>query len=195
MSDALKDQIPYPALADLVRWLESADVPFTIIGGLSVSIVSQPRPTIDVNLVVWLDPEHWQQFLELAGKFGITPRRDDALEFAKQRRVMLLQHKATGIGIDVSFGALPFEEEMIRRARSIELSGVRLRVATPEDIIIMKMIAHRDKDIRDIDNIMSVHQDLDFDRIKEWVRQFSEVLETPELNDELVKLIKSHHPH
>ena len=192
MPDELMEQIPYPALDDLIRWLETEQVPYTIIGGLSVSILSQPRPTIDVDLVVWLDPETWQHFLESGEKFGIVPRRADAMEFAKQRRVLLLQHTATKIGIDVSFAALPFEEEMIRRSQNVELGNIRLRVATPEDVIIMKMIAHRDKDLRDIDNIMNVHPDLDFDRIKDWVSQFAEVLETPELNDELLKLIKSH---
>ena len=192
MAEELIDQIPYPALNDLVRWLQTEHAPFTIIGGLSVSILSQPRPTIDVDLVVWLEPEAWEHFVESAASFGIVPRRAGALQFAKERRVLLLEHQATGIGIDISFGALPFESEMIQRSKTVELGGIPLRVATPEDVIIMKMIAHRAKDLRDIDNIMSVQHDLDFERIRDWVRQFAEVLETPELNEELNNLIKAH---
>src|SRR5207249_4739731 len=91
---------------------------------------------------------------QIAASFGIVPRRAGALQFAKERRVLLLEHQATGIGIDISFGALPFESEMIQRSKTVELGGIPLRVATPEDVIIMKMIAHRAKDLRDIDNIM-----------------------------------------
>lgn len=189
MSDELAQQIPYPALGDLVQWLEAGSVPYTVIGGLSVSIVSQPRPTIDVDLVVWLDPERWPAFLESAQQYGIQPRSEDALEFARQRRVLLLQHRESGIGIDVSFGALPFEDEMIKRSRIVSLGNVTFRVATPEDLIIMKMIAHREKDLRDIENIVRVCPRLDFDRIRYWVREFALVLENPELELELSKLI------
>ena len=189
MSDELAQQIPYPALGDLVQWLEAENVPYTVIGGLSVSIVSQPRPTIDVDLVVWLDPERWPTFLEFAKKYGIQPRTEDALEFARQRRVLLLEHRESGIGIDVSFGALPFEDEMIKRSRIVSLGNVTFRVATPEDLIIMKMIAHREKDLRDIENIVRVCPRLDFDRIRYWVHEFALVLENPELELELSKLM------
>ena len=189
MSDELAQQIPYPALGDLVQWLEAENVPYTVIGGLSVSIVSQPRPTIDVDLVVWLDPERWSAFVESAKQYGIQPRTEDALEFARQRRVLLLQHRESGIGIDVSFGALPFEDEMIKRSRTVSLGNVTFRVATPEDLIIMKMIAHREKDLRDIENIVRVCQQLDLDRVRYWVHEFALVLENPELELELSKMI------
>jgi predicted nucleotidyltransferase len=189
MNDELAQQIPYPALGDLIQWIKAENVPYTIIGGLSVSIVSQPRPTIDVDLVVWLDPERWPAFLESAKQYGIQPRTADALEFARKRRVLLLQHRESGIGIDVSFGALPFEDEMISRSKIVSLGGVTFRVATPEDLIIMKMVAHRDKDLRDIENIVRVCPRLDRDRIRFWVHEFALVLENPELELELSKLI------
>jgi len=66
MADELPQQIPYPALGDLVKWLEAEHVRYAVIGGLAVSIVSQPRPTVDVDLVVWLDPEAWSAFLNSA---------------------------------------------------------------------------------------------------------------------------------
>jgi len=189
MSDELAQQIPYPALGDLVQWLEAENAPYTVIGGLSVSIVSQPRPTIDIDLVVWLDPERWPTFLESAKQYGIQPRTEDALEFARQRRVLLLEHRESGIGIDVSFGALPFEDEMIKRSRIVSLGNVTFRVATPEDLIIMKVIAHREKDLRDIENIVRVCPRLDFDRIRYWVHEFALVLENPELELKLSKLL------
>ena len=190
MRDDVTGQNPYPALGDLVTWLAAENVPYTIIGGLSVSFFSQPRPTIDVDLVVWLDPERWADFLESANQHGIEPRTADALEFARKRRVLLLQHRLSGIGIDVSFGALPFEEEMINRSKLVPLGNVNLRVATPEDLIIMKMIAHRAQDIRDIVNLVRVCPQLDFERIKYWVHEFALVLEDPELDHELLELIQ-----
>ncbi len=192
MADELSQQAPYPALTDLVEWLQDASVPYAIIGGLSVSIISQPRPTIDIDLVVWLDPQQWPAFLESAERHGIHSRRSNALEFAQERRVLLLQHDKSSIGIDVSLGALPFEQEMIDRSQAVTVGNVPLRVATPEDLIIMKMVAHREKDLRDIHNVLRVCTSLDFARIKYWVHEFALVLENPELDARLAHLIQDY---
>jgi hypothetical protein len=59
---------------------------------------------------------------------------------------MLLMHAPTGIPIDVSMGALPFEEIAIRRGVKMDVGGCRVPVPTPEDLIVFKAIAHRRKD-------------------------------------------------
>ena len=45
--------------------------------------------------------------------FDLVPRIPDAIEFAHETRVLLLRHAPTGIDIDLSLGALPFEEELV----------------------------------------------------------------------------------
>jgi hypothetical protein len=42
-----------------------------------------------------------------------SPPQIKAFEFAARTRVLLLRHVASGIDIDVSLGALPFERETI----------------------------------------------------------------------------------
>jgi len=100
-----------------------------------------------------------------------------------------LQHSKSGINIDLSFAALPFEEEMINRSKRVSIGNVNFRVASPEDLIIMKMVAHREKDLRDISNILAVCPNLDVERIKYWVHEFALVLENPELEIELARII------
>jgi hypothetical protein len=43
------------------------------------------------------------------------PRRPDAVEFARTRRVLLLR-AASGVGLDIALGGLPFEESAVARA-------------------------------------------------------------------------------
>jgi hypothetical protein len=45
----------------------------------------------------------------------------------------------------------------------------------------MKAIAHRPKDLIDIQSIIDAHPGLDIDRIQHWVKSFADVLEVPEL--------------
>jgi hypothetical protein len=70
----------------------------------------------------------------------------DALDFARKNRVLLLRHESSGIDVDVFFGILPFEQELIARTAWLEVAGVRTPLPTVEDLIILKAVAHRSQD-------------------------------------------------
>jgi hypothetical protein len=177
------------ALQDLLRWLEVTQTPYAIIGGVGVSLIAGARATQDVDAVLWLDTGELESFVQSGTPYGFIGRISDAPEFARKNRVILLQHQPTGINVDLSCGALPFEEEMIARARELVIGSVRIKVASPEDLIITKAVAHRPRDIADIESILNIEPNLDFDRIRFWVGQFAESLEMPELLEDLEKLL------
>jgi hypothetical protein len=70
---------------------------------------------------------------------------------------------------------------MVERSQLVELGSIKLRLPTPEDLIIMKSVAHRPKDLEDIQANAASHPDLDKERIRFWVEQFGEALDLPEL--------------
>ena len=78
-------------------------------------------------------------------------RRDDLREFALRQRVLLLLH-SSGIPFDVALGALPFEENSVRRASfwRTEIGG-ELLTCSAEDLIVHKSFAARDLDWSDVD--------------------------------------------
>ena len=78
---------------------------------------------------------------------------------------------------------LPFEAEMVAAQAGVVPVGsaCTMRLPTPEDLIIMKAVAHRAKDLEDIQAVAASHSDLDKERIKYWVEQFGEALDLPEL--------------
>src|SRR5436190_14830123 len=82
-----------------------------------------------------------------------------------------------------------FETETIDRAQPLQLRGTPLRVSTPEDLVIMKAVAHRPKDALDIGSIVSGAPNLDVQRICRWVKDFADVLEAPELLADLNRLL------
>lgn len=178
-------------LLSLQAWFQKEEIPYALIGGVAVGLISQPRATQDIDLVVWLDFEDIEQFLVSGARFGFVPRIPNAVEFAMRSRVVLLRHETTKISVDVSCGALPFELEMITRSIELRIGELAIRVATPEDLIITKAIAHRSRDLIDIDNLLIVHQRLDVERILHWVKEFSQILEMPELMTDFDNLLKS----
>ena len=177
---------PIQALQNLLSRFNDQGV---IIGGLAVSLLGTPRYTVDLDAVILLNFDDIPRLLAEADKLGIEPRISDPVAFARKSRVLLLRHHTSGIDIDLSLGTLPFEVEMVARSRIVEIGSVKLRLPTPEDLIIMKAIAHRPKDLEDIQAISAGHPDLDKERIRFWVEQFSEALDWPELWPEILKLL------
>jgi hypothetical protein len=168
-----------------MRWWESQHAQGVVIGGLAASLLGRPRMTRDVDALVILPEDRWAAFLEAGSAFGFVPRGADALAFAREARALLVRHQPTGIDVDVALGCLPFEEEAVARATAVQVAGVSVPLPTPEDLVIMKAVAHRERDVGDIDGLLTAHPDLDVDRVRHWVRAFADALEAPELYDDL----------
>lgn len=156
-----------------------------IIGGIAVSLLGKPRLTNDVDAIILLSIDKIPELLKIAKNEGILPRIKNAEEFARKNRVILLRHQESEMNIDISLGILSFEEEAVSRSQVIQIGSLSLRLPTPEDLIILKAVAHRPKDMLDIQAIVESSPDLDRKRIEHWVRQFAEALEMPELWEEL----------
>ncbi|MDT7604706.1 MAG: hypothetical protein QOF61_2703 [Acidobacteriota bacterium] len=178
------------ALRDLTRWLDAERAPYVLIGGVSVSLLAQPRATQDIDLTVWIEQEHWDDFLRVGESFGFTPRLSDALAFAAASRALLLRHQPSGVSVDLAFGSLEFEREMIARAATCEIAGLKLKLPTFEDLIITKAVAQRPKDIADIESVLAACKSLDVNRVRRLTAEFSAALDAPEISDNLERLLR-----
>ncbi len=169
---------PLSAVQRLLRQFENQGV---IIGGIAASLLGQPRFTADLDAVILLSTDDLPKLIEIAAREGMVERIVDAEAFARKNRVLLLRHEKSGTKIDISLGILPFEAEMVARGQEVSVGNLQLRLPTPEDLIIMKAVAHRPKDLADIQAIAASHLNLDKGRIQFWVEQFGEALDLPEL--------------
>ena len=161
-----------------------------IIGGIAVSLLGQPRLTADADAMLLVSLDDLPELLRVAQSVGLTPRIPDVIPFAHQSRVVLLKHTTSNIHVDIALGLLPFEVEAVERSQEYRAGDLRLRLPTPEDLIILKAVAHRPKDLLDIAAVAAAHRDLDEQRIAFWVKQFADLLEMPELWDDVDQLLK-----
>jgi hypothetical protein len=180
-----------PALRDLETCLRSRKIPHLTIGAVAVCVVARERYTNDLDTLIWVDSGELQSLLAALTIHGFESRISDPIPFAQRTRVLLLRHVKTGIHVDLSCGALPFEEEAIQRGQSVLVGGLTLRVATPEDLIVMKAVANRARDIADIESIVDVCESLDVGRIRRWVQDFAELLEMPEILQKLESILRT----
>jgi hypothetical protein len=156
--------LPLRPLPELLRWWRSRRVRGVIIGGIAVSLMSRPRDTRDIDALIWLAEAKWPAFLAAGSKYGFEPRLPNAIPFARQSRMLLVRHRATAVDVDITLGGLAFERETLDRATKVRLAGVTVPLETPEDLIVMKAVANRERDLQDIDGLLAAHPNLDVAR-------------------------------
>lgn len=179
-------------LQDLQGWMNASETAFVIIGGVAASLLGRPRFTQDVDVTVVVDPSKWEQFLASSRQFGFEGRLPNVLQFATLNRVLLIRHVSSGINVDIVLGALPFEEQVVLRAQPMAIGTITIPLPTPEDLVIMKAIAHRPRDAEDIEAVLALHPDLDRRRVLRWVRDFAKVLDSPEFLVDLQAALGRH---
>jgi predicted nucleotidyltransferase len=174
---------------ELQKFCEDRNWSFCIIGGLAVQHWSEPRFTKDVDITLLTGFGGEEGFID-AILANYESRVSDAREFALRQRVLLLR-SSEGIGIDIALGALPFEEQAVRRAKKIEVEqGAALRLCTAEDLLVMKAFAGRAIDWNDVRGIL-VRQgtkQLDWRYIRRHLQPLSELKEAPEIMTTLESL-------
>ena len=181
---------PEATLSALVDWLRSEDVSGLIIGGIAASLLGRPRLTRDVDVLILLEEPYWERFLNAGARFGFLARIKDVLVFARQSRVFLVHHKPSGVDVDISLAGLPFEKESIAQVRWTKVGKLSLPLPTPENLIIMKAVAHRPQDMADIKALLDANPKVNLRRVRRWVKEFSSALVVPDILGDLESLLR-----
>lgn len=169
-----------------VSW-KSMGFEFCFIGGLAVQHWGEPRQTNDVNATIWSEfgnerPVIQRLMEQLAGRI------EHADQFALVNRVLLVQ-EASGVDVDISLAAFPYEQELIRRSREQSFRGVGLVICGPSDLIILKAFANRPRDWQDIRGvIIRSGSQLDWQLIESELQVLAELKEEPEILEQLYNL-------
>lgn len=179
-----------PALRALCELLKKSHKEGVIIGGVASSVLGQARLTIDIDATVVIDDKDLNHFLAQATTVGLTPRIKHPAQFMRRSAMLLLRHDVTGTPIDINQGRIPFEFLAVKRAKMKRCGGVNIPIPTPEDLIVMKAIAHRPKDFEDIRGIVESQPRLNVEYIRKHVREFGEALDMPELWGAVSPLLK-----
>jgi predicted nucleotidyltransferase len=151
--------------------LEEAGVPYVVGGGIAVAAYGRKRATKDIDL--YIKPEDSMRALEALRKAGF--------EINPMRNVKWLS-KAYKDGIPIDFileniGGIVVTDETIERGRYLSVSGCRMFVMSPEDLVFRKVLAMRCRrdDWYDCIAVLSnTYQAFDWDYFLRLVENFTE---------------------
>jgi hypothetical protein len=154
--------VPSPVadvLADLGAGLQRIAAPWYLFGARAAILYGVARLTADVDVTVQLAERTTGEMLAAAlARHGFT-LRVSGKDFVARTRVMPFVHEATGLPLDVVLAGPGLEEQFFARVQVMDVDGVRVPVASAEDIVVMKILAGRPKDQEDIVAIAAAHGD------------------------------------
>jgi predicted nucleotidyltransferase len=161
-------------LARIAEGLDSRGIPYMLIGGQAVLLYGEPRLTRDVDVTLGAGPEQLPAVLNLAEQSGWKVLVATPQEFVARTLVLPCEEHESGIRIDFIFTFSPFEQQAIERARLVQVGGAQVRFATPEDLIIYKVMAGRPRDLDDVRSILRKNPALDWRYVRRWLKELQE---------------------
>ena len=185
MSMALVD-----AYKKIVRFLNRGGYNYIVIGGIASSTIGEPRITADVDVDIVISKEDVPYFLDKAAKAGFQVPVKKCMESA--RRVGVFQISFGDYHIDFIIASTELEAQAFQRRRTIELHGVKAFFPTPEDLILLKIIPGRDKDLLDAKSVILRHKGkLDTRYLKAWATRLCDEAEDTRIWKTLNNLLKN----
>ena len=187
-----EQRLPFqPVLHDLARWMRQSGARGVVIGGVAASMWGRPRTTRDVDVTVLLHEDEWPTLLAAGKECGFEPRIADALEFAAESRVLLMRHLVTAVDLDLVLASLPFEQLMVERAIAVRLNGDSVWLCSPEDLVVMKALAGRPRDIADIEGVLQKNRNLDKNYIRRCLSEFAILMDDRDIAGRFETLLKN----
>ncbi len=84
-----------------------------------------------------------------------------------------MRHAPSGIDIDLILGGLQFELDTVAAATPYRFGPLTIRLPRVEDLMIMKTIAQRPRDMPDLEALLSQHPDSDLGRVRQFLDEFA----------------------
>lgn len=155
-------------LVALARALERAGIPHAFGGAHALAYYAPPRATVDIDLNVFVSAARARKVLRVLG--GLGADTTEAALIARIERDGQVRIRWDGTPLDVFFAYDPLHESCMQRRRLVDFGDDRIHVLSAEDLMIYKAVFNREKDWRDIaEMIYEANDSLDFDYVRTWL--------------------------
>lgn len=149
-----------------------------VIGGVANLFWGVSRTTLDVDITAQIDNDKIPFLIcEAAKIFRIRVKNTQS--FLAKTHVLPLED-LNGIRIDLIAAKLFYQREAIRRAKAMKVGKKSVKVCSPEDLILHKVISDRAKDREDVRGVIqNLSKSLDRKYLDPLVKELAEALAKP----------------
>jgi predicted nucleotidyltransferase len=157
-----------------LRLAVADEAAFAVVGALARNAWAPPRATTDIDLAVAASPDVLlaiQAALLPLGYARVREQRADANDPLPDI-VIFRSDQAVPRQVDLLVTKTAFEVQALGRALAVDVSGATVRVVTPEDLVVYKLIAGRPRDRDDVRAVARTQarmgRPLDWSHVERW---------------------------
>lgn len=173
----------------IVTFLNKGRYKYIIIGGIAASMIGEQRFTHDVDVDIYLSKDDVPDFLKKAANAGFKVLEEKCLESVEQTGIFQISYG--DYHIDFIIASTDLETQAYQRRIAIQMQGVKAFFPTPEDLILLKIIPGRDKDLLDAKNIVLRHKGkLDKRYLKRWAEKLCDEAQDMRISNVLKSIIR-----
>lgn len=180
------------ALLDFVDIFKDLAIPYAIIGGVAVRAYGVPRPTYDVDVTISVSEAELPTLYESVEEKGYTI--PDAYRAGWVDRIagmplvkFRIYRPDKSVDVDIFIAETAYQRVIVDRRRPWKMDERRVWIASPEDLVLLKLLAGRHRDYGDIEDLRMLLGDLDEPYLRQWAEELGvssaleEVLRQPPL--------------
>ncbi len=173
------------AIRDMTGMFESLDIPYVVMGGIAARAYGLPRATYDVDFTAAIErnrlPDVYRAVIALGYSVSELYQQGWIDKVGDMPLVKFrLYVEGNGIDVDVFLAESAYQKSVLARRCREDIDGITAWLVSPEDLILLKLMASRPRDIADIGDVLFTQGQLDLDYLREWAQRMGllEKLET-----------------
>ena len=155
--------------------LEAVGIPYMLTGSFASSYYGMPRATQDIDIVISPAPDQLRALVRGLSGDEYYVDESTALDALAKHGQFNVIDLATGWKVDfIIRKPRPFSRGEFERKSEVEFQGMKVVVATAEDVVIAKLewakLGQSRRQIEDASGVLKMRaKNLDFEYIREWV--------------------------
>lgn len=161
------------ALRNVIGVFDRLALPYAVMGGIAVRSYAIPRPTYDVDFTLAISRDRLSELYATVEALGYTVPPtylkgwvDQVAEMPLVKFRMYLEQK--GVDIDVFLAETPFQQKLMERRKLRETEEGSVWFVSPEDLVLLKLVANRIRDTADVLDVLFTQGQLDEDYLRHW---------------------------
>jgi len=141
----------------IAQTFETHRILYAFSGALANALWGIPRATKDLDLLVHVPRIALPTTIELLFGLGCQGSLEEVLKTSLDEHVIRLDYQ--GMDVEVFLPFLPYHHEVLRRRVQHPIEDVPAYFVSAEDLVILKFLFHRAKDVADIQAILATQAD------------------------------------
>jgi predicted nucleotidyltransferase len=160
-------------LFSLIDLLDESSIPYAVMGGIAVRAYAVPRPTYDIDLTITIDRKRLPQLFKQLRRLDYSIPEPyetgwvdevEGLKLLKLRRYL----RDESLDVDLFLAETDFQSEVMNRRGEVEVEGRTIWLVSPEDLVLLKLLAARPRDLVDVSDVLFMQGQLDLKYMRKW---------------------------